>query len=205
MKLIVSIFFLISFIVLKSFSLERQNNTPNFKNFDNEAQKNMRRWDLKTAPIAFLARWLTFDLGYYLTSKWSVGPSTILFLSEKPGGMLAPSYKGYAWGIDSVYLFSSVHQNGFNQSVHAYYDNFESYPHAARSYYKNEGFRINSAIGYTADELWYRWFLGLGGEFKSHQVQEFEEDLLTSDSNFISEEHSEILNLFIEFKVSYRF
>lgn len=160
---------------------------------DNDSSKlsiKKARWEVKTAPIAFLVRWLTLDLSYRLSDNWATGPSTILYNADGPGGMFGPTYKGYALGWNSNYYFKSVYTNTWYLSGHAYFDTFRSYPHAYLGFKEMQGMKANTAVGYQ-----WRWsrvtvLAGLGTEFTNYKVTDnktaasFALDQIQATSNY---------------------
>jgi len=140
------------------------------------------RWDLRTAPVALVARWYTLDAFYRITKNWSTGPAAIVYAASSPGGMFFPNYKGYAVGWGGNHYFTSVRTDGWYASLHAYYESYESYPHGSMSIEKRDGFKANSALG-------YRWRInngfdlltGLGVENDTHSVIERREGPLLNN------------------------
>jgi len=131
---------------------------------------NKRSWEFRTAPIALIARWFTLDVSYRLSDQWATGPAAILYNAEGPGGMLSPSYKGYAVGWNGNYYFNSVYKNTWYVSAHTYYESYKSYPHAYLGYKEIDGFKANSVIGYQWKWSRINMMTGIGAEFRNQNV-----------------------------------
>lgn len=135
-----------------------------------QLQNQMPRWELRTAPIAFWANWLTLDLSYRISQQWAVGPAMVMYNGSKMGNMFAPSYQGSAAGLNANYYFDSVLKNTWYVSLHSYRESYRSYPHAYLGHKDIEGFRLNTAIGYQWRGPYINVMAGLGGEYKDHQI-----------------------------------
>jgi hypothetical protein len=129
-----------------------------------------RDWEFRTAPIAFIARWLTLDVSYRLTDQWATGPAAILYNADGPGGMVGPTYSGSAFGWNGNYYFSSAFSNTWYVSAHAYYESYKSYPHAYMGFKEIDGVKANSAIGYQWKWSRVNVMAGVGAEFRSQTV-----------------------------------
>lgn len=164
--------------------------------------KSVSSWEIRTAPLAFLARWLTLDLSYRPTNHWAFGPSFISYQASRPGGFLAPSYRGLATGFNLNYYFDSVHTETWYLSSHVYYENFESYPHAYSGYIKRSGYKANSAIGYQGKWSQVSVLTGVGIEYLSHSREDINDTVNPQTSTFSNENRS---RAFFEFKMGYSF
>lgn len=161
------------------------------------------RWELRTAPVAFLAKWVTLDSSYRFQENFSFGPSIILYNSPKGdgGGMLTPSYNGYAAGLNGMLYFDSVTKNTWYTSFHAYYEDFSSYGHGSKKGDVTEihGIKSQAAIGYQ-----WRWskmtmLTGGGIEYRGHNENQVRVDI---NNNTTKTEGSNSGFLpFLEFKI----
>lgn len=142
----------------------------------------LKRWEIRIAPIALLARWLTLDVSYHLNENWATGPALINYTTDSNrGGMLVPTYKGYAIGWQGNY-FTSALKDGLYLSAHAYYESYKNYPHSFQGYYQKDGYKLNSALGYR-----WKWkpvvlMTGVGAEYLDHSVTEYTEVRTSRDS-----------------------
>lgn len=159
-------------------------------------------WEIRTAPIALLARWLTIDLSYRPTEHWAFGPSLISYNARRPGGFLGPNYRGLALGFNLNYYFSSAHTSSGYISSHAYHENYESYPHAQPGYLKRSGYKTNMALGYQIKSSEISMLTGLGFEYLNYQQDEIDDSV--SPTTSVSSPASRWLP-FIEFKLGYSF
>lgn len=161
------------------------------------------RWELRTAPIALLAKWITLDVSYRLTENFAFGPAAIFYVSPEgeQGGMLAPGYNGYAAGLNFSYYFNSVQKNTGYLSMHGYYENFSAFGHGTRDGERTEvdGIKVNTAIGYQWKKSRFVLLTGFGVQYQDHQENgiRFDQNGNTtktteSDSGFLP---------FVEFKV----
>jgi hypothetical protein len=145
--------------------------------------ENNSNWIFRTAPVAIMARWYTLDVSYNISKNWATGPAVISYASGTMGGMLAPTYRGYAIGWNGNYYFNSVRVDGWYASLHAYYENYDSYPEGYSGYVAINGFKANSAVG-------YRWIIGnfdilagLGMENRIHTTTDHRERYLLIDGS----------------------
>ncbi len=163
--------------------------------------------EIKTSPVAFLAQWITLDASIRLNQNFATGPAFILYTSGGTGGMLAPSYKGYAAGWQIFYYTKSVNNNGLYISGHAYFEEYRSFPHGSLNDYSDRrGFKINSAIGlYEQADYGLAVYAGLGIESKNHKVTEYKSDVLPTNVISITQKDENFILPFLEFKVGYSF
>lgn len=159
-----------------------------------------RQWEVRTAPIAFLASWGTFDLSYRWNEKLALGPAAIIYNSNATqGSMFMPTYKGTAFGVQAYYYFRSVARNTWYLGSHLYKDSFRSYPHAFQGYEDREGFKGNATLGYQFKTDRFNWMFGIGGEQRNYDVTSYEE-------NKSAVENSEsFFGLLLEFKAGFEF
>lgn len=161
-------------------------------------------WEVRTAPVAFFAKWLTLDFSYLPNSNWAFGPSLIRYGSEETlGGMLAPTYNGWAYGAHII-LAHSLTENSPYISSHAYLENYTSYPHAFSGQKDKSGSKINLDVGYRL--VWSNQYLsnltmmfGIGIEKSNHSVEEKPTNGVQSAYN----EYSSVIHF--EFKAGYMF
>ena len=110
--------------------------------------KTVSNYEIRTAPIALLARWVTLDFAFNLDNQWAIGPSVIIYAAPKIGNMFIPTYNGYAAGVNVYGYLNSFSTNGWYWGNHLYYENFESYPHDFLGHYELSGFKFNTVGGY---------------------------------------------------------
>lgn len=161
----------------------------------------IRPWELRTSPIALFARWYTLDVSYRISKKFSTGPTTVIY--DAPGdrgGMLAPTYKGYAVGWHANYFFNSVVKNTWYLSVRSYYESYKSYPHSFLGYEDRKGFRSDVLYGFQWKWSSVNLMSGLGLEYTSHDVIE-QRDSINSVSQAALESHKFFWRPMIEFKL----
>lgn len=132
------------------------------------------RYELRTAPVALLARWQTLDASYRINRHWATGPALVAYNSEGRGGMLAPSFKGLAIGWHVTHYFLSVARHGWYSGLHAYHEDYESRGHGDDGYEKLEGLRTNLVLGHH-----WRWnrvnlMVGAGPELKNYKVAKYD-------------------------------
>jgi hypothetical protein len=162
-----------------------------------EVEPTLKRWELRTAPIAFIAAWKTLDVAYRLTNHWSLGPSAISYGCEL-GNMLGPCYNGDAVGLNLNYYFKSVEKDTWYISTHAYSEKFKSYPEGSLGYSDVYGSKLNSALGYQWKGKMIQILLGLGFEIRNYNIDEKYTDPMLGNNKSYSD--SESLP-FIEFKI----
>jgi hypothetical protein len=161
-------------------------------------------YEIKTAPIAFFASWLTLDFSINLNDQWALGPSVIIYQSAKTGNMFAPSYNGFAGGAHFYYYFNSFSENGWYWGNHVYYENYESYPHNFLGHYGYTGFKINSKVGYQlVSTSNINFYLGAGAEARNY-AQKNTDDSSQGQSPPTFSEYVPVIP-YIEFKVGYKF
>ncbi len=136
-------------------------------------QTDLRSWEFRTAPVALLARWYTLDISYRFTEQLAFGPSAVIY--DAPGvqgNMLAPTYKGNAFGLHANYYFNSVMTRGWYSGLHAYQESYRSYPEGYPGYEDRKGFRGNVTAGYQFKWSQVNLMTGLGMEYRNHNVVE---------------------------------
>lgn len=136
-------------------------------------QPELRRWEFRTAPVALLARWYTLDVSYRFTENFAVGPSIVIYDAPgEQGNMLAPTYKGDAFGFHANYYFTSVKARGWYSGLHAYQESYRSYPEGYPGYEDRKGYRSNITAGYQFKWSQVNLLTGLGMEYRNHNVVE---------------------------------
>ncbi len=112
-----------------------------------------RLLEFRTAPIAFLASWLSLDVSYKLTEKWGIGPSVILYNSEvsEHGNFLMPTYNGNALGANLTYYIDSYYKNSIYLNFRGLYQDYISTPHSFRdgSHVEVRGFTGHIVLGHS--------------------------------------------------------
>ena len=84
--------------------------------------------------------------------------------------MLAPTYQGYALGANGNYYFKTVYENTWYLSSHAFYEIYNSYPHAYSGVKEIEGVRVNAVMGYQWRGSKINVMAGVGTEFRSQNI-----------------------------------
>ncbi len=157
------------------------------------------KFEIRTAPIAFLAQWLTIDLTYFVSEKWALGPSYVGYENRSQhGGMLSPTYLGTAIGAHFIYA-DSFFKDSYYAGGHIYSENYRSRPHAFLGYYDNQGSRANVVVGHRWVNEIFSSMLGFGFENKSTSSNRVPES-----GNVTKEEAHDTL-LHIEFKIGLLF
>lgn len=129
------------------------------------------RLELRTAPVALFAQWYTLDVAYSPnSSKWSTGPSAILFNCDGPAGSFTPCYKGYALGWNANYYITSALDNSWYLSGHILSESFEKRRHAEITVDEMKGWRANVAAGYQWRINSLSILTGIGGEMSRQDV-----------------------------------
>jgi hypothetical protein len=164
------------------------------------SKEEMPRWEFRTAPVAYLARWYTLDVSYRISEKWATGPAGIIYGSPEIGHMFAPSYKGYAAGWNANYYFNTVLKSGWYLSMHSFYEKYSSYPHAYLGHKEIDGFRANAVAGYQWRWSAFNLMAGLGGEYNNHNVVD-KPDAIGSKQPNVSSFNGTSTLLHIELKI----
>lgn len=139
------------------------------------------RWELRTAPLAMLARWFSLELSYRANEHWSVGPSLISYSAKGPyGNMLMPTWDGYATGAHLYYFGRSAMTNSVYLGVRGLYESYVSYPHAALFSEAVSGVKAQGAVGYQKRWSSVGLLVGLGAEQRFHRVVRSKESALRS-------------------------
>lgn len=165
----------------------------------------LRRWEIRTAPLAFSASWLTLDLSYRLNENFATGPAGVYYnASGETGRMFTPTFKGYALGWQGSYYLSSIQASTWYLGARGYYEAYRSYPHAFSGYVDKQGIRGSAVFGYQWKWSQVLLMTGLGGQSSVHDAKEVRN--ATSTAAGSTENGTE--NLFggmIEVKLGYEF
>ena len=158
--------------------------------------------EARIAPLALLARWFSFDLSLNTSKHWSYGPSGIYYGAPRSGNMFIPSYNGFALGGHVYYYYHGFDLNSWYWGVHAFYERFESYPHAFNGHYELNGTKVNTKVGYrilSSSSLSFLFGLGL-------ETRNYSQDNI-ANSSLSSPDFSDQSGLFpfLEAKMAYRF
>lgn len=160
------------------------------------------KYEVRTAPIALLARWVTADFSIALNPNIAVGPSVVIYASPEIGNMFLPSYSGYALGAHAYYYLVGFSENGFYGGSHFYYENFSSYPHGVAGHSELTGTKINLVGGYQFITVTkFNILAGLGLESRNYSQNNISNDPLFP-ATFSDRSGA---GAFIEFKVGYKF
>lgn len=165
------------------------------------ARPQLRRWELRTAPIAMLASWYTLDVAYRISDRWATGPAAVLYNGAEQGNMLYLSRRGHAFGWNGTYYLRSATTDSWYLNTHAYYESSRAYPHAVSGYNEENGVRANLTVGYHKR----RWkqinlMMGVGAELRNYDVTKYRESsLFKPESEESSHEVTWVPH--IEFKV----
>ena len=139
-----------------------------FSTYLRAESKAQYRFEAATAPLAFLASWITVDLSYFYDSHWAFGPSIVRYNSDSThGGMFLPTYNGNAFGAHALYT-DNLLQDSYYLSFHAYSENYTSYQEAYLGHYDHQGTRANAVVGKRWVSLNYATMLGIGLENRNH-------------------------------------
>lgn len=86
------------------------------------------RWELRTAPIALIARWFTIEGLFHIDEQLAVGPSFVKYGSAPVGSMFWPSFRGRSIGLVGTYYFEP-RPNTWYATVRYFHENFTFYSH----------------------------------------------------------------------------
>ena len=165
--------------------------------------KEILNYEIRTAPVALIARWVTLDFSFNINNQWALGPSIGLYATPKIGNMFTPSYNGSAVGAHAYYYFNSFSDDSWYFGNHAYYENYESYPHAFNGHYELKGFKFNSKAGYQLVIMsGFSFLLGLGAEYRNYDQKNIDDSNGVNTPKF--KDYQPVVG-FIEAKVGYKF
>lgn len=159
-------------------------------------------YEVRTAPVAMIARWGTIDLSFNIDDHWAFGPSVIVYAAPKIGNMFAPAYNGYAVGGHAYGYLNSFATDGWYWGNHLYYENFESYPHNFLGHYELKGFKFNTVAGYQIILNYsLNLLFGAGLETRSYDQKNIDE----SNGNTPKFKDQSYTSLYVEAKFGYKF
>ena len=105
------------------------------------------KWEIRTAPVAFLASWLTLDLSYFLNEHWAFGPSYIDYANKSNiGNMFLPTLNGTAFGAHLLWA-ESFFADSIYAGLHFYNEKYDSYVEAFTGHYEISGTRYTAIVG----------------------------------------------------------
>lgn len=165
-------------------------------------------WEVRTAPIALLARWLTLDVAYRFSEHFATGPAIVLYEApiQAGGNMLMPTYRGSAWGWQANYYFKPITErsNGY-VGGRIYSETYKSYPHdmSEGGYDDVSGTRADVFIGALLRSSPFIFMGGVGFEFFDHKFAEHR-TLLGVDQPVTHDSESDT-RLMLEFKAGIEF
>lgn len=159
------------------------------------------QFEVRTAPLAYLAQWVTLDFTWSPFPQLSLGPSYIKYGAKGPyGNMFLPTYSGNAYGMNISYYSENFNSDSWYIGTHLYSEKYDSYPHAYLGSYTHEGTSLIAVVG-------YRWIssenlatqLGVGSNWINY-------DTTKKPDNAPAENYRETESRFyIEFKLGYLF
>lgn len=153
-------------------------------------QKELRRWEFRTAPAPLLIQWYTLDVSFRLNEKFATGPSAIVYGGSGRGSMFFPSYRGYAAGWNGTFYFQSVLRRTWYLSSHAYYEDYEHAGHGAVWTSEYKGVRANLVGGYQWVFGRMTMMVGAGAEYRVHNVVERDRYYLDDSLNLRNRDSS---------------
>lgn len=156
-------------------------------------------WELRTAPVMFLAQWYTFDASYRFSNNLAIGPSLISYNGSDNASMFVPSYKGFAAGMNAIYYLRPTPKTWYIGS-HLYHETYKSRSHARSGYDDTTGLKLNGVFGFRWKYNRFVMMLGAGGEVRAQKVAHKKEDgyAAAPDSG---EESQNLLLGHVEFKL----
>ena len=158
------------------------------------------QWEVRTAPIAFIARWLTLDLSYIANENWAFGPSYIRYANESEyGNMLAPTYNGNAVGAHVLWA-ENFTDDAIYLGGHYYVEDYRSRPEGFLGYDDYTGSKLSAVIGKRS--FFAKSFSVMGGigyEFYNHEKT----SVRSSGTSTVAQVNSGFLHF--EFKMGYFF
>lgn len=198
---------MVALISLVSIAASAQTNSASTKIA--QVEERSAKWEIRTAPIALLASWLTIDAGYRIGSKVSTGPAFVSY-GAKSGNMFLPSFEGQAIGWYANYYFRPSGVGGWYTSLHAYAEDYLVHSHSARDgeRFKRAGTRANAAIGFHRTAKSIDFLIGGGIQVMDHEVErtKFVSTSMTGPERLESTNRRETHSVpFVEFKTGLRF
>ena len=176
LRLLVSFFLIISCAAHVQARIPVQKATParlRIQEVASPQEVDGRRFEIRTAPLAFFARWFALDGSYNISPRFALGPSAIVFSAGTTGNMFFPSYNGFALGMNATWYLSSPTKKSAYLSGHIFYDNYSSYSHDSTNYNLIAGMRSNAAFGYRVIGMsGFLMMFGAGPELRVYSVSE---------------------------------
>lgn len=153
-----------------------------------------KSWEVRTAPLALIARWYTLEALYRLNDEWALGPSYIKFGSTASADMFFPSYRGKALGFVGTHYFPSSSGQGLYGTVRYYFQDYTAYEHDnTSSEFHLKGHSLAFVGGYRLPFLKSFFFMpGIGIQLGKYEKTETKTDIIThavtvtTDSNYLS-------------------
>ncbi|OYZ16079.1 MAG: hypothetical protein B7Y39_16175 [Bdellovibrio sp. 28-41-41] len=150
---------------------------------EDSKRNDLKRWEFRTAPVALIASWYTVDISYRTSERLSTGPAVVIYGASAQGNMFLPSYNGSAVGWQMNYYFDTVRKNTWYLGSHAYFEKYNSYPHAAQGFSEHSGYRINTTIGYKVKNAGILSMFGIGVEYRDQNITRTEDSQINVDSH----------------------
>lgn len=172
--------------------------------FNVSASAESKQFEIRTAPIALIARWYTLDASYRPNPQWALGPSIVIYNHDGPGGILSPAYQGKSFGAHINYYFQSIDVNSFYLGSHFLYDDYRSFPHGSSGYRDHIGTSLQAVAGYFGRYQSLTFHTGLGFEQEMGSYEDVAYNSLTSDYEMTTGNDT-FFKLLIEFKLGYEF
>ncbi len=111
-------------------------------------QASLRQFELRTAPIAFVARWLTLEALFRVNPHWAVGPSFVYYGDTSSGSMFWLSYQGRAVGIVATHYLRGAGIRGWYGTGRYHFESFTHRPHAKSEELHYKGHALLLSAGY---------------------------------------------------------
>lgn len=106
------------------------------------------QWEVRTAPIAFIARWFTFEGLYRPNPSWALGGSYVKYSGSTSGSMFWPSDRGYSAGLVGTYYFDPVMAESWYATARLHHEKFTSYGHNSEYDYEYKGNSLMAVGGF---------------------------------------------------------
>lgn len=89
----------------------------------------LKKFELRTAPLAFLARWITAEGLFRFNSQWAAGPSYVQYVDRSIGNMFWPSLKGFSAGFVVTHYLKELPLQGIYATLRYHYEDFRYISH----------------------------------------------------------------------------
>ena len=153
-------------------------------------EPNINQWEIRTAPLAFLARWLTLESLYRLDDHWAIGASYVAYRATGGGGMFTPfpGLRGNSFGLVVTRYFHPLEESGLYGNLHLSKEDYTQYPNAdgPRSLFHYKGHSLLLVAGYRMP-FWQHFFILAGAGAKIGMYEKFERDfsgIETTNKNY---------------------